>query len=176
MKKLRILIAALIVTGMGFFIFLRSKPHGYVELHTQGFKSYMNLHGGLWDNVFVRSSHSPLRVRTGVYTPSNAVVTAKGDGGQWWTIRCSSGPRGNLERIKVEEDKPTIIKLGPPFKVETDTERKGPDVSIGISIVDHFGIRWSPRITTSKGTRPPPKFIIVNESGKVLASGKFEYG
>jgi len=82
MKKLRILIATLTVTAVAFYIFLQSKPHGYVELHTQGFKSYMNLNGGLWNNVFVKSSHGPLRVRTGVYAPSNAVVTAKGDGGQ----------------------------------------------------------------------------------------------
>jgi len=176
MTKRRILITVLVLAGMTLFLFLNSRPHGFVELHTQDFKSYMNLHGGLWNNVFVKSSHGPLRVRTGVYKLGHTVITAKGDKGQRWTIKCSSGPKENLERITVEEEQSTIIKLGPPFKVKTDMERKGQDVSIGISIVDHFGIHWSPRITTGKDTLPPPRFKIVNESGKILTSGKFEYG
>ena len=49
-------------------------------------------------------------------------------------------------------------------------------MSIGLTLLGQAGEHYSPQVLTHNGPLPAPAILIVDESGKELASGKFEYG
>ncbi|MHC4647571.1 MAG: hypothetical protein ACYTBJ_19060, partial [Planctomycetota bacterium] len=95
---------------------------------------------------------------------------------KWWALRSWNGPWGELGRIKVARDQTSVLKLGPPFTVHTDVRRSGRTVSIGLSLIGRAGEHWTAQMLRSSGPAAQPRLQIVDESEKVIASGKFEYG
>ena len=67
-------------------------------------------------------------------------------------------------------------KSGPPLLVRTDVQIKGRDVSIGLVVEGQAGEKYAGGIRKNGQSLPPPFFNIVDEAGKVLASGRFKYG
>jgi hypothetical protein len=108
------------------------------------------------------------------YKPENIQIQGTKDGDKWQMV--SRGPWGVLETIRVEPGVTTELKVGPPLTVKTDVATKDEGVSIGLSIFGQAGERYNPGVQKNGQRQPAPELKIVDEAGKVLATGNFAYG
>ena len=151
------------------------KSMGYIQINTPGFDTSIDLRSGFWNKKSIRSGDGAVSVPVGTYKPGNILLKAN-EKRRGWTISCYAGPWGDLDTIKVEKDKTTTLKLGPPFVVKAGVQRRRGVVSIGYTLIGQSGVHWQEN-TMALGKAPkPPSLKIVDENGKILASGKFEYG
>ena len=67
-------------------------------------------------------------------------------------------------------------KTGPPLLIKTDVKINGSNVSIGLIVEGQAGEKYVGGIQKNGQWQQPPAFNIVNQAGKVLASGRFKYG
>ena len=72
--------------------------------------------------------------------------------------------------------KDSSAKTGPPLLVKTDVQISGSNVSIGLIIEGRAGEKYAGGVQKNGQWQLPPAFSIVDEAGKVLASGRFKYG
>jgi hypothetical protein len=177
MKKKDIWISVAVIAATVLAVYFYSQQQGYIKIDAPGVE--MKLRSGWFRSATVTSDSGPVKVRARVYRPERAVITVeKKDEAKWWSLMSRNGPWGELERIKVSKGETTVLKLGPPFTVHTDVRRRDPGVSIGLSLIGQAGEHWSTQVLAGKGQKRPaaPRLQIVDESRKVLVSGKFEYG
>ncbi|MHC5059583.1 MAG: hypothetical protein ACYTFK_00645 [Planctomycetota bacterium] len=173
MKKLILLTCLVIVVFVGYKI-ATSGPPGHIKLDAPGAR--MQLSSGLWYSVNIKPDAGELEVKAGTYRPRMLEIV-KESGPDKWRIY-STGPWGKLGTIKVKKDETTVVKAGPAILVSADVQRRSGSrsVSIGFSITGQAGEQYSPHVTRNGRDLGTPKLKIVDESQKVLASGKFEYG
>ena len=114
------------------------------------------------------------KVPTGTYQVKNIALEAEQGGKKWWMQ--SPRPSPELERIEVKTDQTTELTFGPPLVVKTDVSTKGEAVSVGLAIYGRANERYHPAIKKNNRRQPAPKLRIVDEAGKALAAGTFEYG
>jgi hypothetical protein len=93
-------------------------------------------------------------------------LAATDDNGDTWTL----GLRGVPPALS-EDAKP-----GVPLSVKADVNRGGRSISIGLIIEGQAGEVYEPGAAKNGRRRPAPEFTVLDESGKVLGSGSFEYG
>ena len=86
------------------------------------------------------------------------------------------GPWGTMATVKVSEGKTTVLKPGPPFLVKANVSPSSSRVSIGFEFLGQAGEQYASSATKNGRRQSAPKVKIVDEEGKTLASGKFEYG
>lgn len=170
-----LLIGLLILVAVFAAILIsRSGRSGYIEIDTPNVKTSMNLRGGWWSERQIVSGGKPIKVAARTYRPRYISLSAQ-KGEDEWAIS-GSGPWGKLVEINVEKGQTAVLKPGPPILVKTDVRSRRPISSIGLSFIGQAGEHYSPRVRTGRGTLPAPSVKIVDESGKVLASGKFRFG
>lgn len=96
----------------------------------------------------------------------------------WWLQ--GSGEMGKLAEIVIESGKTNTIRMGPPFKVKTASQRGsgflGRNRYISMTLTGQAGESYSHGAYKDKWRLPAPKLKILDEKDKVLASGQFEYG
>ena len=129
-------------------------------------------------------SGKEVSIAAGTYTPAGITAQAAGAGARGkaeiWSIK-STGPFGKLAQIEVKEGSTTEIDAGPPFTVRTIvTKTKGPQgkvVSVGLAVTGKAGEQYAVN-TLKKGLMiaSAPQLQILDEKGRVLAQGSFEYG
>ncbi|MHC4618564.1 MAG: hypothetical protein ACYTEQ_12520 [Planctomycetota bacterium] len=176
MKKRDVWISLAIIGGAIALFSFYSRGQGYIKVDTPGFHTTVNLRRGWWHNATAMSGRGPVKVRAGVYKLTRAELRAQESKNKWWTILCFNRPPGKLSRVRVADGETTVLKLGPPLTVHTDVRQKGRAVSIGLSLIGRAGEHWMAQVLSPRGPHSAPKLQIVDEGGKVLASGKFEYG
>jgi hypothetical protein len=125
-------------------------------------------------SVRLRGTVPELEVSPGTYKPENIGLQAMQDGDRWQMV--SRGPWGELETIRVEPGISTELKVGPPLTVKTNVATKDEVVSVGLSIFGQAGERYNPGVQKNGQRQPAPELKIVDEAGKVLATGNFAYG
>ena len=178
MKKQNVLVwvaLIVVVAGMASSVLVRGK--GFIRIETPGVD--LRLRSGWFGTTTIYSASGPVEVRTGICHPVQATLTLKkdtADEAQSWTLFSRGGPWGKLAAIRVDKGQTVNLRLGPPITLHADVQRQGPTVLVGLALVGQAGEHWSPRVMTSQGQAPAPAVQIVDESGKVLASGKFAYG
>ena len=143
---------------------------GHISL--DGPDATIRLRGGLFNRVTVGSK--PREAPAGRYTPSWLTLAA-GKGNNTWRLQ-STGPWGELAKIKVEKGETTVVKLGPPLKIKPETRVSGRNISVGWAIFGRAGEEYKNVITMNGSLMPSPKVKIIDQDGNVLASGRFEYG
>jgi len=111
----------------------------------------------------------------GRYTASPIEVTQVDASASRWIFR-SSPETGKLKDFEIRPGEKTSFQLGAPFLIKTSAERRGDVVLIGFYLQGRAGELYSPGATKDRTTIPAPKFKIIDEVGKVLSSGQFEYG
>ena len=67
-------------------------------------------------------------------------------------------------------------KPGAPIVVKADVQGYGQSISIGLIMEGQAGEVYQPGAAKNGRRRPAPTFQVLNESGKILGSGSFEYG
>ena len=91
-------------------------------------------------------------------------------------------PAGNQWDIELLEGQPRLfystnkLKPGPPLLVSTNVDFKGLDASIGIEVKGQAGEKYSVGALKNGKQVEAPRFDILDEGGKILASGQFKYG
>lgn len=96
------------------------------------------------------------------------------EGAKW---RLSESGSEKREGFEIRAGETRALRLGPPLKTRIETRAIG-DGSISISLVleGQAGEQYAPRAVKGDETPRPPKLKILNEAGKILAQGNFEYG
>lgn len=118
----------------------------------------------------------------GTYQPALITANAQAKTGkaEIWSIKCTSA-FGNLKQIEVKEGELTDINAGPPFVVKpimyAMTEKGGKVQPIGLAIIGQAGEMYNSGTIMKGMTRvPAPQIRIVDEGGKIITQGAFEYG
>lgn len=172
MKQRDILISlGVIVIALCVILFLRPGK-GYIALETPGVE--LELHGGLFTNMVLRSESKQNEVAARVYTPKLLRLTGKENGDAW--LLESSGPWGNLSRIKVTKAQTTTVKLGPPLLIKPEARYSNGQVSVEWSIIGQAGEKYRNVVLKNGSRSPEPKVKIFDQDGKVLVEDKFAYG
>jgi hypothetical protein len=92
------------------------------------------------------------------------------ENGDKWTLELVRGQP--LSRISKNNK-----KSGPPLLVRTNVRKiSNSELSIGITVEGQAGEKYIGGAMKNGKREPEPQFIIVNEKGRILAKGKFEYG
>jgi hypothetical protein len=152
--------------------FITHRDGGYVLLEGPG--ATVRLRGGLFNRVTVGPGSKPREVPAGRYTPAWLTLAAH-RGSNTWRLQ-STGPWGELANIKIKKGETEVVKLGPPLKIKPETRVSGRNVSVGLAIFGQAGEKYRNVITMNGSAMPSPKVKIIDQDGKVLASGRLEYG
>ena len=94
-------------------------------------------------------------------------LAATDDNGDTWTLGLKGVPP-----VLPEEG----LNPGVPLSVKADVSGSGRSISIGLIIEGQAGEVYEPGAAKNGSRRPAPRFTVLDESGKVLGSGSFEYG
>jgi len=175
MKKKDIWISVAIIVAASlvfYFHSLRKQQQGYIRIDGPG--AELQLGSGLFGTTRITSGLEPVAVRARGYRPKRLSIAMK-ENGNTWRIE-SRGPWGNLSKIEVKHDETTVLKLGPPLSIKPIVHQSGSRASIDFSMVGQAGEHYSASVAKNGRTLASPGLKIVDEAGKVLTSGKFEYG
>lgn len=93
-----------------------------------------------------------------------------------WSLSCR-GNTGKLRKLEVTAGETIPLTLGAPLTAKAEVRRTGAGVVyISATLVGQAGEKYAPGATRKGRRQPAPKFKILSEKGKKLASGQFEYG
>ena len=92
------------------------------------------------------------------------------ENGNEWTLDLIRGQP--LSRIHKSDKEP-----GPPLTVRTNVRKiSNSQLSVGITVEGQAGEKYIGGAKKNGKQEPEPQFIIVDEKGRILGGGKFEYG
>ena len=92
------------------------------------------------------------------------------ENGNTWTLDLIRGQP--LSRIHKSDKEP-----GPPLTVRTNVRKiSNSQLSVGITVEGQAGEKYIGGAKKNGKQEPEPQFIIVDEKGRILGGGKFEYG
>jgi hypothetical protein len=172
-KDIWISVGIIAVAVVAFYFYMQRK--GYISVDAGGADAYLQLRSGYLTEVHIGSDSGPVVVPARPSRPERLRIIKK-ENGSGWQLE-TTGPWGNLARINVKNRRTTILRVGPPLLIEPTIQRRGSDVSIGLSIIGQAGEQYGVRQVTQDGKQlAAPDVKIVDESGKVLSAGKFAYG
>ena len=128
----------------------------------------------------VSSTGGRVSLPSGTYTPVGITVSqedtsAPGGRSGVWTLR-SYGPFGELGHIKVKPGETTAVDAGPPFTLKTESVQRGSVVYLSLAVYGACGEEYSPGVIVDGRVQSPPRFSIIDETGKTVHTGSFEYG
>jgi len=168
MKKRDAYIVFAILAGVAVGFVLLDSRSGMVRLDAPG--AILTLRSGFFRSTVVSGNDQPIKVRARRYRPAYINLTSN-DGYQI----SGSGPFGGLSRVSVEAGQTLALKAGPPLRLKATIRRSGSLVSVSHVLVGRAGEQYQ---QVTKGNRQvgAPSLEIIDESGRTLASGNFEYG
>ncbi len=147
------------------------------ELGTLDFEG-TNVKLKLWSDVgdqYLFGSEGGWQIPAGVYSVLLVELNEFDSERNVWTF--SNRPyAGPLRDFEIRAGQKTSFKIGPPFSIKTDVRHTGDKVSIGLSLEGCTKERYRFPVLKGGKRQPAPSFIVVNEAGKELTSGHFEYG
>jgi len=174
MKKTDIWISVGIIAAALAALYFYTQRKGYIKIDASGASASLQLRSGWLSKATINSDSEPVVVPARACRPEQLRITKKENGSTWQLF--TSGPWGNLAQIRLKNRQTTLVRLGPPFLIKPTIQRSSSDVSIGLSIIGQAGEQYGIRVTKDGNQLAAPAVKIVDESGKVLAAGKFAYG
>jgi len=127
----------------------------------------------------LRTKQAKCEMPVGKYSCWSVTLRRKDSNGVEWTLQ-SSRELGKLKEFEIREGRVTAFKLASPLRIKTTPRRLTSlfrsYVSIALSITDDANVEYSGGIRKGRYRPSPPRLKILDESGKVLASGRFEFG
>lgn len=172
MKKKAIILVVLASVVALYVAFALTAKHGEIAVEGTGVTMKVE---SLFRRVRLSGGVAATRVRTGRYRPVSIALESADDKGETWTIE-SRGPWGDLDRIVVREDATTLLRVGPPLVLAAVPNGSGRTVSFSFTVKGCSGETYEPIVQNGRRAAPLPPLEIVAEDGRVLASGKFEFG
>ncbi|MFB0554292.1 MAG: hypothetical protein ACETWQ_13375 [Phycisphaerae bacterium] len=169
MKKRDVWISVAIIAASLLLLYSYSQGTGQIKIDAGGALATLQLHSGLLSKATISSGAEPSTVSSRVHRPVQLSMSMKQNGNTWRID--SRGPWGKLSTIKVSNNNTTVLKLGPPFLIKPKVRKSGSRISVDFAIIGQAGEQYQNYRRSSA-----PKVKIIDETGNVLASGKFEYG
>jgi len=138
-----------------------------------------------WEAVVLPGSSAKVKVPVGTYQLLGCQLAGK-DGGAV-TMAGGRNNRTKSTAFSVEAGKSATLKCGPPLQLQVQAERRAPGllaaifaggsraIDINLSVVGAGGEIYN-LFRKGDGEADPPKFKILDEQGKEIASGDLEYG
>ena len=116
------------------------------------------------------------RLPAGWYRSMGCSLTRTDAAGVKWTLRGGSGDV-KLGKFDIRPGETFAAQCGPPIVVDMKKELlANGTVGFTFALLGRDGEAYSPGAVKNGQRLPPPKFKILDGSGKVLAEGNFEYG
>ena len=172
MKKKDMWISIAVIVGAVLIFSLLTRGHGYIKFNTPN--AELILQSGWFNRITIKSATEPVKVKAGTHNLRSISLKNKKDK-DTWQIR-SRGPWGDLKQIIVTKNDTTNLNFGPPLLVKPNVYKKKNVVSVGLAITGKAGEHYQSQVRKNGRQMPAPKLKIIDQSGKELASGKFEYG
>ncbi len=170
MKKKDIWISLAIIAASVSVIYFYTQGKGYIEIDTGGANATLELRNNLFGKATISSGAGPAEVRAIPHRPKILRITGM-QGGPDFRLD-SYGPWGKLSKINVDNDKTTVLRMGPPFVIKPAIHNSGTKIrTIDFTITGQAGEKYS-----FNRSGPVPKIKIIDEQGKILASGSFGFG
>ncbi|MFO8013806.1 MAG: hypothetical protein R6X20_10935 [Phycisphaerae bacterium] len=176
MRRTAILVGLLVVLGAGLAVW--AGPTGKVKIDTPGMVVEVEMYGQ-------KVALPPLRevpVARGTLETKGIKLHAKGRDTKnrpaIWRLD-GTGPFGDLKEIEVKTDEVTTVEGGAPLTVLTPTgvsTKGGRRLTVGLQFVGKAKEHYRTVVYMGRRRAPAPKIALVDESGKVLDTGNFEYG
>jgi hypothetical protein len=138
-------------------------PKAELSLFSESGPHHLKDSGGKW------------QLPAGKYAAWQIQLTRTDTAGAEW-ILSSGRVTGELQNFEILPGQTLTAKLGTPLTVKTDVAQQGDSVSIGLSLLEQSGVEYTPGAQKNGQRVPEPRLKILDEAGKILASGKFEYG
>jgi hypothetical protein len=120
------------------------------------------------------------KLPAGKYSAESAGIEKEDGTGSTWLFSCATNTAirqlGPLDFFVIEPGQTTRVQLGPPFQIKVSVGKSGQAFSIGAELQGRSGELYS--LAALKDGRRPAKasLQIVDEAGRIMESGKFEYG
>ena len=174
MKKRDIWISVAIIAAAVLLLYSYSQETGQIKIDAGGAVATLQLRSSWLGKATISSGAEPSTVSVRAHRPVQLSLSMK-QGGDTWQID-SRGPWGKLSKISVNKNDTTVLKLGPPFLIKPGVRKSGSNVSIDFAIIGQASEQYQSVIRKNNRSVPAPKAKIIDETGNVIASGKFEYG
>jgi hypothetical protein len=179
MRKISLVVVAVLSLAMALTVQSASKPTGALKVPAN-----LLLELKIDNKPLSIPSGKEITFPAGVYTPGTLTAQAAAPGKvkpEIWSIK-STGPFGSISSIEVKEGCTSAIDAGPPFTLKpivykSTSAPTGKLLPIGLQILGKAGESYAANtLRRGQSSVPPPQFRIVDEAGKVLAQGNFEFG
>ena len=174
MKKRDIWISVAIIATAVLAFYFYSQGKGQIKIDAGGAIATLQLRSGWFGKAAISSGAEPATVSGRVHRPQRLSLSMKQDSSTWQID--SRGPWGDLSTIKVANNNATVLKLGPPFLIKPKVRKSGSNVSIDFAVIGQASEQYQNFARKNNRAVPAAKANIVDETGNVIASGKFEYG
>ncbi len=176
MKKRDIWISVAIIAAavLILMLFSGSSGKGQIKIDAGDAIAELQLAGGLFGRATISSGAEPAKLSAQAHRPVQLRLSKK-QGGDSWRID-SRGPWGKLSTISVNYNDTTALKLGPPFLIKPKVRKSGSSISIDFAIIGQASEQYQNFARKNNRSVPAAKAKIIDETGKVLAAGRFEYG
>jgi hypothetical protein len=147
-------------------------PYGYV---TSEYEQYAALLMGRNGQFNLRGGTDKVEVPVGEYGLSACTFEAKDGTGERWRI----AGQGNSTTpvLQVNPGETTALTFGPPLTASLTVRRLGSSIDLGMDIRGRAGeIYPVNEFRQGGGQAAPPQFVVRDESGEIVARGRFRYG
>lgn len=124
---------------------------------------------------YALSGKGPWELPEGSYSARSVAVTGKGKDGYTWKL-ASQGTTGKLASFDVKGGEATAFEAGAPVTLKAVPTRYAGSVTVDFSMVGGAGEVYQSASLNNARKVVMPSVKIVDRSGKVLSSGKFEAG
>ena len=132
----------------------------------------------VWSDIahqLLSGSKQEWQLPAGKYTALFKELNQPDSSGSRLTFR-TSPETGKLKDFEIRPGETTVFRIGPPFSIKTSVEQSDGNALIAFELEGQSGVLYRPRVRKGRTTIPAPKFKIIDEAGKVVDSGQFEYG
>lgn len=123
---------------------------------------------------WLKGSGGKWKVPVGNYMTVD-VAMRRTERGAAWSLECD-WPGGKLQNFSVRRDETTQLPAGPPLVGEVRTDLYDNSLMLSFALRGRAGEEYEAGARRNGRSQPAPSFVIQDETGKELASGKFEYG
>jgi hypothetical protein len=178
MKKKDIWISIAIITAavLSFCLYslADSLVKGSIKIDADNAMAVLQIRSVLFSQKKTTIGPEPTTVSARVHKPERLSISMEQEGHTWKMD--SEGPWGNLSRIKVKNDKTTVIRLGPPFRIRPRVRKSSSNLSIDFAIIGQAGEQYENFVRKDGRAVTGAKVNIVDETGNALEAGRFRYG
>lgn len=123
----------------------------------------------------LKAAQGKWELPAGRYSAEVVTLRQRDDKARLWEVT-SYGNTGKLRDFEISEGATLSLKAGPPLQIRPQVSQDARTVRIALATLGRAGEQYSAAATRDGRRSPAPKVRILDESGKVLDSGRFEYG